>query len=328
MSKKVKFLSVIMALFSLMAIFSFNSITVKADEKKVYLGGFPAGFSLSTRGANIVGICDVVTEKGVESPSKNADIRVGDVILSIDNKEVNNAEEVGFAIKNKEKVLIDLKRCGEILSKCVYPAKDLSGEYKLGVFIKDDICGIGTVTYIDENRFASLGHPVINEDGSLLEILGGNVFDCSITGCVKGERGKAGELRGVFLKTNPVAIIDKNSYFGVYGNVSDNFNYDNLTEISLGTAQVGDADIYTTVNGKSPEKYSISIIKIDNDNGSKNFVIRINDKNLLEKTNGIVQGMSGSPIVQNGKLVGAVTHVFINDPTRGFGLSVYNMINN
>ncbi len=328
MSKKVKFLSIVMALFTIMAIFSFSTKTVKADERTVYLGGFPAGFSLATRGANIVGICDVVTKNGVESPSKNADIRVGDVILSIDNKDVNNAEDVGMAIKNKDKVLINVKRYGEILSKYVYPARDLSGDNKLGVFIKDDICGIGTVTYIDGKRFASLGHPVINEDGSLLEILAGNVFDCSITGCVKGERGKAGELRGVFLKSNPIALIDKNSCYGVYGNVSDNFNNENLTEISLGVAQVGDADIYTTINGKAPEKYSISIIKIDNDNGSKNFVIRINDKKLLEKTNGIVQGMSGSPIIQNGKLVGAVTHVFINDPTRGFGLSIYNMINN
>ena len=155
------------------------------------------------------------------------------------------------------------------------------------------------------------------------------MFNCEITGFIKGERGRAGELRGTFDRRRKIASLDKNLNSGVYGDICDNENLSNLREIELGNAKMGDASIYTTINGTCPKEYSISIIKVDTiSRDTKNFVIRITDQRLLELTGGIVQGMSGSPIVQNGKLVGAVTHVFINDPTRGFGISIDNMINN
>lgn len=322
---KRRIICVLLLVFSLFNIF--NLKTVFADEQ-IYLGGMPAGFSIETKGACIVGLSDVVTENGIKSPSKEAGIQVGDTILSVDDYEVNNAFELAKCLKNSSDKLIKIKRKGEIILITVKPEKDVTGQYKLGVLIRENINGIGTITYIKGNTFASLGHPIIDESGCFMEIVSGNLFKCNITGCIKGERGKAGELRGVFVKSNSIGSFTKNTDCGVFGKLDSNeIDYSKLTKVETGHAVIGDASIYSTVFGDSPKEYSISIIKVDDNLGTKNFVIKITDKNLLEITNGIVQGMSGSPIMQNGKLVGAVTHVFTNDPTRGFGVSIDNMLN-
>ncbi len=326
MKKKIKVLTFLLSLLLVLS-FSFTNI-VYANANEIYLGGFPAGFSLSTNGAYVAGLCDVVTPMGIVSPSKEADIKVGDLVMNIDGNKINDANDIEDSIKNKDEICLQLKRCNDIIIKTVKPAKDIAGNFKLGLFVRKDVCGIGTVTFIKDGRIASLGHPVIGDNGEILEINSGSVFECNVTGYVKGERGRAGELRGVFLKTNSVATIDKNLISGVYGQLNDNYNLKSLQKIEVGTAKPGDAKIYTTIDGNKPSEYSISIVKVDNLGEYKNYVIKINDKNLLDNTGGIVQGMSGSPIVQNGKLVGAVTHVFLNDPTRGFGISIDNMINN
>lgn len=327
MKRKFILFVAIICLFSSFLLFSTQN-QVYASAEKIYLGGIPAGFSLKTKGAHIVGLCDVITESGLTSPCKDAGIEVGDVILKIDGVEIEGAIDVENNIRDKSMVFMEIKRKNDIFIKEIYPAKDLSGNVKIGVFIKEDICGIGTITYIKGDRFASLGHPVIDDMGELIEITNGKIYSCDITGFVKGERGKAGELRGVFLKNNNIGIIDKNLTCGVYGNVNENFSKNKLKEIKIGVAAHGDAQIYTTIDGCEPKKYNISIVKIDDDEKDKNFVIKIEDRTLLENLGGIVQGMSGSPIVQNNKLVGAVTHVFLNDPTRGFGVAISKMINN
>ncbi len=300
---------------------------VNAQENTVYLGGMPAGFCLNTRGALVVGMCDVVTMDKIYSPAKDADIKVGDLILSIDDNEVNNAKDIEKYLKNKTSIL-NIKRGNETIIKTVTPIKDDNNKYKLGIFIKEGVNGIGTITYFTNKRYGALGHPVLSDTFSLLEITGGEIFNCKITGCVKGERGKAGELRGIVVREKQIASIDKNLYCGVYGQLDDNFNKKDLQKISVGQAKPGKATIYTTIKGDTPKHYDISIVKVQNLGENKNFVIKINDKDLIETTGGIVQGMSGSPIVQDGNLVGAVTHVFINDPTRGFGISIGNMLNN
>lgn len=327
MLKKIKIF--IFAGFLILNLFFCSIFTNTAyADNKVYLGGMTAGFSLNTKGAEIVGLCDVITSDGLKTPSKDADLKIGDIILSIDRNDVNCAKDIELNIKNKNSVNLKIKRKEIQLDKSVKIAVDMAGNHKLGVFIREDISGIGTITYIKGNRFASLGHPVVNESGDLLEILGGKIYDCNLTGCIKGERGKAGELRGVFLKNNPVGTIEKNLNCGVFGTTNNKFDYKDLIEIEVGEAVPGNAKIYTTVECGKPFEYDISIIKIDTINNNKNFVIKIDDEELIKLTGGIVQGMSGSPIVQNDKLVGAVTHVFINDPTRGFGISISNMINN
>lgn len=323
MRRVIRFICVVLA-FAF--VFTFNLKTVNADGKYVYLGGMPAGFSMYTRGAYVVGISDVITENGLKSPAKDSGIKIGDVILSIDNFEINNANDIEIALRTYGDKTLSIKRLGEVNKIILTPAVDMLGKQKLGVFVRDNVSGIGTVSFIDGDRFASLGHPVIDENGEIMEIVKGEMFLCNISGYVKGERGKPGELRGVFVKNKVVAKIDKNLYCGVYGEII-NYNCSDLTKIEIGKAKMGDASIFTTIDGDKPKEYSISIIKVEDNDDCKNFVIKINDKRLLNTTGGIIQGMSGSPIVQDGKLVGAVTHVFINDPMRGFGISIDNMIN-
>ena len=325
MKVKFKVLSIIIAI---LICFSFNGYknAYASTNEMVYLGGMPAGFTLSTRGVEVLGICDVVTENGLMSPLKDIGIKEGDIIYKINECEISSALDIKNALKNNENAIIEFKHDGQSIVKQIKAVKDVNGNYKLGVYIRDNVSGIGTITYIKGNKFASLGHPVLDDNGELLEISGGKLYNCNISGYIKGLRGRAGELKGVFLRTNHIATIDKNLECGVYGSITDNFDTSNLTKVELGTAKMGDAYIYSTIDGSSPKKYSISIVKVD-DCGNKNFVVKINDKDLISKTGGIVQGMSGSPIIQNNKLVGAITHVFINDPTRGFGIKIFNMMN-
>ncbi|MBQ6727472.1 MAG: SpoIVB peptidase [Clostridia bacterium] len=306
-----------------------NTGVAYAGNRTVLLGGLPAGFNMQTRGAFIAGLSDVITEDGIKSPSKDAGLKAGDVIYYIENTEVNCAKDVERVISlTGGEITVEYSRCGNTYTTEITPVKDLNGDKKLGIFIRDDISGIGTITYIDKDRIATLGHPVLDENGDLLKITTGKIYGCNITGYIRGERGAPGELRGVIMKNDRIGTIDGNTDYGVFGTIDDTFDTENFKEIEVGEGKMGDAVIYTTIDGSSPKEYSISIIKVDNTfSDSKNYVVKITDKELLNSTGGIVQGMSGSPIVQNGKLIGAITHVFINDPTRGFGISINNMLN-
>ena len=207
--KKVK--SLFLLILFVLILCNFTPLSVFANSaNSVYLGGFPAGFSLETRGAFVMGLSDVVTFEGIKSPSKEAGVAVGDIILSIDGIAVNNAEDVEKVVKDEKEKLLEIKRCDEKILLDVSPALDMSGNFRLGIFIRDGVNGIGTVTLVNNGRFASLGHPVTDEGGKPLEIIGGKLYNCNITGYIAGERGKAGELRGTFLKTNDIGNIEKN----------------------------------------------------------------------------------------------------------------------
>lgn len=306
-------------------------INANADEIEVYLGGMPAGFIIDNKGASIIGVNDVISKEGLFSPAKDCGIKSGDVLISLDGKEVNRASDIENILDCYEGngVTAVIDRDGEVLIKIIYPAKDIGGKYRLGMFIRDDVTGIGTVTYIKENgEFGSLGHPVVDgKNQRNVKINGGKIFGCNVIGVNKSSRGKAGELRGYFIEDKVVGNITSNKNQGLFGELSDSEFYKNLKKISTGEAKVGRASIYTTVDGFKPCKYEISIVKTDAKAGdNKNLVVKITDENLVSISGGIVQGMSGSPIVQEGKLVGAITHVFINDPTRGFGITINNML--
>jgi stage IV sporulation protein B len=206
-----------------------------------------------------------------------------------------------------------------------------SGEKKLGILIRDTISGIGTVTYVDKTTqtFAALGHPVLDKNNQMIELNGGAIYGCVIYDVKQGLRGMPGELHGIFENDNMIGQATLNCRSGVYGNVSAETDYNRLQKIYAGKLEdvkIGKAEIYTTIEGTERQAYQISIIKVENNRDNRDFVIRIDDERLKEKTGGIVQGMSGSPIVQNGKLVGAITHVFVNDPTRGYGIAVEKML--
>ncbi|MDE7454008.1 MAG: PDZ domain-containing protein [Clostridia bacterium] len=329
----LKSLMVFMVL--LLCIVSFAPISAAAETQTLYLGGFPAGFTLNTTTVEVIGICEVMTSDGMKSPARESGIRTGDVIDKINGREVNCTKDVNDILADDyKKFEVTVLRGGEILSIDVTPVMDLTTKAKrLGVLVKDSINGIGTVTYIDKtnNKFASLGHPVTDLNGSLIEINGGTVYGCFIYDVKKGVKGTPGELRGAFESSTVLGKATVNCGCGIYGDLSKNYDVSKLVKVEKGSVdsvKMGKACIYSTLEGTEVQKYDISIVKVDKNNkDNRNFVIKIDDDKLINKSGGIVQGMSGSPIVQNGKIIGAVTHVFINDPTRGYGISIDKMLN-
>ena len=309
--------------------------TAAAATEGIYLGGFSAGFVLNTTQVEVVGLCEVLSIDGVGCPARDAGICTGDIIEKINECEVKKASDINEIIsRSYKKFIITVRRGGSILTMEIQPKKEAaSGTNRIGVLVKDSINGIGTVTYIDatNKKFASLGHPVTNQDNTLIEINGGTVYNGLIYDVKKGARGTPGELRGVIESGREIGTVSVNCQSGVFGDLAKDYDLSNLTKVEVGSVddvQIGEATIYSTVYGKSVEKYKISIAKVDkHSKDNRNFVIKVEDDRLLEKTGGIVQGMSGSPIVQNGKLIGAVTHVFVNDPTRGYGIAIEHMMN-
>ncbi len=326
--RKLKYLSV--ALISVLLLFcSITFIYPYAYSDYVYLGGFTAGFTLKTRGATVVGITEVITNNGSISPCKCAGIEVGDVILSMNGVEVNTATDIDNVLKDyKSGFIITEILHGNKKKLCdVFPEKDVMGNYKLGLFLREDLNGLGTVTFLTDNgTFASLGHPVSNESGDMYNLRSGDVYESAIIGINKAHRGKAGELKGMFIGSKPIGSITINTNVGLFGKLNK-FNPLEYVKIPVSQAKIGKAEIFSTVDGQNPKKYEIEIVKIDNRIGNnKNYVIKVTDKELLSYTGGILQGMSGSPIIQDSKLVGAVTHVFINDSARGYGIAINNML--
>ncbi len=309
-----------------------GNATAFAKTSNLYLGGIPSGFTIKTNGAVVIGLCDVINDEGVFSPAKNANIEIGDIITKIGKSNISGASSIASVLNksNGDPLEISIVRKGEEITKFLTPKKDKNGKYKLGVFLRDDLNGIGTITYFTEDgQFGALGHPILNENNDILDINSGNAYLCSIIGVDKGEKGKAGEIKGIFLDDSKIGCILKNTSTGIYGKSSDSFNFTKFPQMEIGKAKMGKARIFTCIDGITPQEYVINIVKIDEDNNeNKNLVIKIKDKQLLSVTNGILQGMSGSPIVQDGKIVGAVTHVFINDPTRGYGILIDKMLEN
>ncbi len=313
---------------------SFTPFTAAAETQSLYLGGFPAGFTLNTTTVEVIGICDVLTKDGIRSPARESGLRTGDIVDKINGADVNAASDINKILAEKyKKYRIEVIRDGERVSSEINPAEDFStGNKRLGILVKDTINGIGTVTYIDKEnkKFASLGHPVTDLKNNLIGINGGTVYGCLIYDVKKGVRGTPGELHGAFENGNILGKAKLNCACGIYGDLAENYDTSKLIKVEKGSVEdvkIGKACIYTTLHGSEIKQYGITIVKVDKSNkDNRNFVIKIEDDELIDISGGIVQGMSGSPIVQNGKLIGAVTHVFINDPTRGYGIAIEKML--
>lgn len=313
------------------------ALQAEGAEDRYYIGGMTAGFMLNAGGAQVIGLSEIVGEDGAAyRPAEEAGIRAGDTICAADGIAISNIEQLNAALERSggKSVRLLVKRNGDNAEITIQPVKEKkSGKYKLGVLIRDTVSGIGTVTYIHQRtmRFGALGHAVTDESKQSMTISDAKVYLCSVIGVNKGIRGKAGELRGLFLNDKTIAKAEKVCSCGLYGTFEGQ-TYDlsktqTVPAAPISEATIGKAVIYSTVDGVSPQMYEIAIAKVDEGNKeNKNFVIKITDEKLIEETGGIVQGMSGSPIIQNGKLIGAVTHVFLNDPTRGYGIGIEKMI--
>ena len=310
--------------------------------KFVYVSGYPIGFSIDGDGAVVVEKSAVITKEGHKNPTETVDVQIGDIIKEVNGVKVSSGETISKVINSEENLgkpaSLLVERNGQKFLVEVVPEFDVfASSLRLGLWVRDNAIGVGMITYVTESgEFAALGHPITDIDtGAILPVGGGSVYRCSIIGADKGERGNAGELKGLFLKSsNTVGEVTKNNQTGVYGKIeTEHMNgfFGERMEIALPEeVEMGPATILTTVDGLSPKSYDIEIVKTKYtaQDGSKCMVIRIVDEELKAKTGGIVQGMSGSPIIQNGKVVGCVTHVFISDPTKGFARNITSMLQN
>jgi stage IV sporulation protein B len=330
--------------FNLFGFIKLNSVKINMldDSEKVYAGGHPVGFSLSSEGLIVVGANSVLTEKGKVDTLKTSGIKIGDIIKEIEGVKVANIKDAEKVLNKKEYKNIELNvkaiRKNKEIDLMLKPALDMqTKKFKMGLWVRDDAAGVGTLTYIrkDNRRFGALGHAVCDIDTKVpFSVDGGKLYSSNIIGLKRGSRGHPGELKGLFVKSsNSEGVVDKNADFGVFGVISEDsklLNEDALYEIGGRlTARPGKAKIRVAIDGNKVKDYDIEIIRTNFQNISKqkSMVIRVTDKELIRKTGGIVQGMSGSPIIQNSKVVGAVTHVFVNDPKKGFGVYLDWMIN-
>ncbi len=311
-----------------------------AASVNVYLGGIPLGFTLNCKGVIVIAVGQVHTKDGIIDTIVEGNIAVGDIVTHIDGTQITSASVISETLssqqQNNHAVTLNIDRKGQQTKATIMPAKDIiSGEYKLGLWVRDNSAGVGTLTYIrqDNLRFGALGHSVCDLDtGVLLPLSTGNVYNCNIIGVSPSKKGVAGELKGLFLKNGSImGTIDKNTEYGVFGTASETLasSAGKLVQVaSRSQVKTGKATILCCVDGSTVKEYSIEIVKATRQSklSSKSMIIRVTDPELIEKTGGIVQGMSGSPIVQNGMLVGAVTHVFVSDPTKGYGIYAEWMI--
>lgn len=316
-----------------------KSISVsKIKDLEVYPGGLNVGIKISTKGVLVVGHSNIDSVEGkIESPAKASGIELGDIITKINGEEIENSRDLSQKIGNLEedKISIEYMRNG-INNKKELELQKENDEYKLGLWVRDSTAGIGTLTFYDKksNLFGALGHPITDGDTNRpFNIKEGNLLNSSIISIKKGEKGSPGELKGLFLNERKnIGKIDKNTESGIFGAGSDdliNNIYNKPIKVGFRSEiKEGPAKIITTIDENGPKAYDIEILKLlsQEEPGAKSMVIKVVDEELLEKTGGIVQGMSGSPIIQDDRLIGAVTHVLINKPDIGYGIYIEWML--
>lgn len=326
-------------IYKLFGVIPVKEVDVTVTNRKLLTPvGIPVGLYLQTQGVMVIDEGEIIDEHGNTLTPARGKVISNDYIVYFNDTKVNSKSQLAFLTKQNgpQKVTLKLMREKRLVETEINPVKDEYGDYKLGIWVRDDAQGIGTLTYVDqEGNFGALGHGVSDIDtGKLLGSTNGKIYEANIWGIKKGEDGAPGGLCGTidYDKKNIIGSIKKNTNSGLYGDIT---NINSIDKLDLSPIEVaykqeiekGAAWIQIMLDGEL-RKYQVEIQKINLGSNSKekNFVIEVKDKELLNKTNGIVQGMSGSPIIQNGKLIGAVTHVFVDDCTKGYGIFVENML--
>lgn len=316
-------------------IFKLKEINVNVISKtKVIPMGNAIGMKLYTDGVLVVGMSEIEGKK----PYENSGIKEGDRIVQIDKKAIDNTEDLMEAVNKCSGKEISVKyiRDNTTITTSIKPIKNSGNQYKIGLWVRDAAAGVGTLTFYEPSSgmFGTLGHGILDVDTSeLIKIANGELVTTSILNITKGKKGDPGEIRGTIESGHTIGNINKNTSFGVFGtlNKTPYINIQNNDEIEVALREeikIEDAQIICELENGKREKYNIKIQKVflNNNKDNKSMLIKITDEKLLEKTGGIIQGMSGAPIIQNGKFIGAVTHVLVNDPTIGYGVFADIMI--
>ena len=322
--KKIKNKLLFMLLLFIIPTISF------AYSDYVIAGGENIGIELKSSGILIVGTYEI----NGKNPAINAGLQNGDKIIKINNKKVSNIEEMLDYIEsltNKEKIEITYIRNAKENKTTLSLDKDENNVYKTGLYVKDSITGVGTLTFIDPNTklFGALGHEIIEKNTrQKLEIKDGKIYSSTVTGITKSTIGNPGEKNAKYDSSKIFGNINENTTNGLFGKYTNNIPNKKLYKVAtLDDTKTGKAKILTVIEGNKIEEFYINIIRINkSDNVSKNFLFEITDEELLKKTGGIIQGMSGSPIIQDNNIIGAVTHVVVDDPTKGYGISIIKML--
>ena len=305
------------------------------EPQEVAICGVPFGIKMTTEGVMVVGTGTVQTEHGAVSPARTAGIREGDLLLSVNGYTALSNSIIAQLVRQSEGTPLTLcyQREKKTFTTTVTPALSITDkQYHIGLWVRDSSAGIGTLTFCDpiSGEFAGLGHAICDVDtGQLMPLAQGEVVRASITGLAVGLPGKPGELQGTFLDEQNWGRVCENRSSGIYGQFFDDWhNFPIITTAHSQEVETGPAQLLCTISGTEPQYYDVEIERIHSyeDSSGRNFIVRITDTDLLERTGGILQGMSGSPLVQNEKLIGAITHVFIQDPSRGYGIFVENML--
>ena len=303
------------------------------NRRYVTLSGEVFGIKIYSSGVLVISAEDIETERGKENPGRKAGIKSGDIIKEIEGRKVNSNREVSEICKKSQgkEIKITVERNGKLLTLLLKTVKEkTSGDFKAGLWVRDSTAGIGTMTFYDRETgiFASLGHAICDVDtGITLPLSEGVAVGARILGCSKGTKTEAGELSGAFTGTG-IGKLYMNTERGVYGKLdSYNVNGEILPVATSGEVKTGKAQILCTVDENGRQYYDVEITKIiDRESGQKNMTVKITDERLLEITGGIVQGMSGTPLIQNGMFVGAITHVFVGTPKEGYAIFAENML--
>jgi len=303
-------------------------MTVSASENRrtVIMGGTPFGLTMYTGGVIVVNV-----DETYDSPALEAGVRSNDVITKANGEEITSNEQLRELIESSQGADIELSviRDKSPISLSITPTQSEDGGYTAGMWVRDSTAGLGTVTYYDPSThsFGALGHGICDRDTGMLLPLGeGKIMKAEISSISKAKKGVAGGLNG-YMTDEIIGGMTVNNSYGVYGRYEATPQGDEIECALESDIRTGEATVYTTVDDGGIQGYTVNIESLKlSDNSGQNMVIRVTDDELLDKTGGIVQGMSGSPIVQDGRLIGAVTHVFINSPEKGYGISIGNML--
>ena len=306
---------------------------VITPRQTVTVCGTPFGVKMFSEGALIVGFTDINGRDGTPvNPSKAAGLRLGDRVICIGDTSTESNDEVKAALEaaDGQPVRVVYVRDGQQQQTTLTPCWDaVANEWRAGMWVRDSSAGVGTLTFIEEEGgiFAGLGHSISDGDtGQSIALRSGEIVPCEIVGCTIGTAGSPGELKGKFIGSHAVGTIEINGENGVYGETRADFEGRSMEVAFAQEVVTGPAQILTTTLGQTPKLYDVEIEKVSDAESVRNMVIYVTDSDLLQETGGIVQGMSGSPILQNGRLVGAVTHVLVNDPTRGYAIFAETML--